>query len=117
MVVALNGALSTYVIWPRSHIHSLDMFHCVYRYCDFTVASLFRTTTRDVIFQGYTIPKGAIIIPDVDSVMKDPNIWSDPESFHPERFINTDGSLKRQEEYVMFFIGNYVFLFVFVLWV
>lgn len=32
-------------------------------------------------------------------MLHDPNIFPDPSSFHPERFLNEDGSLKSLEKH------------------
>lgn len=37
---------------------------------------------------GYIIPKGATIVPNMGSLHKQPQYYPDPEVFHPERFMN-----------------------------
>ncbi|QRW07446.1 cytochrome P450 family protein [Ceratobasidium sp. AG-Ba] len=39
-----------------------------------------RVATEDTIYRGYLIPKGAIV--------RDPEIYSNPEEFNPDRFLN-----------------------------
>ncbi|KAL0930685.1 O-methylsterigmatocystin oxidoreductase [Colletotrichum truncatum] len=45
------------------------------------------TATDDFEFSGYHIPKGAIILPSIWWFMKDPEIYTSPEEFEPERFL------------------------------
>nr|KAG5687492.1 hypothetical protein BaRGS_017084 [Batillaria attramentaria] len=61
-------------------------------------------------FAGYTIPKGTTVIPNLDSVLHDPEVWEDPDTFRPERFIGPDGKLLRYEEFVPFSTGRRVCL-------
>ncbi|KAK1430559.1 hypothetical protein QVD17_13384 [Tagetes erecta] len=37
---------------------------------------------------GYTVPKGSIVFMNVWAIHRDPNNWSDPLEFKPERFLN-----------------------------
>jgi len=51
-------------------------------------------TTEDDVYEGYFIPKGAIVATNVWAVLHDPATYPDPDSFKPERFINPDGSVR-----------------------
>ncbi|KAI1380247.1 putative cytochrome P450 oxidoreductase OrdA-like protein [Hypoxylon crocopeplum] len=48
-------------------------------------------TTEEDIFEGYYIPKGAIIVPNFWAFTHDPNIYHDPMTFKPERYLGTGG--------------------------
>ncbi|EFO96652.1 hypothetical protein CRE_02665 [Caenorhabditis remanei] len=63
-------------------------------------------TSADVVIAGYSIPKDTVIIPQISSVMYDPEIFPEPYEFRPERFLESDGSLKKVEELVPFSIGK-----------
>lgn len=58
-----------------------------------SIASIgvFHTAMTDVEFQGYAIPKDAMIMANFYSVHKNPKIWGDPEEFRPDRFLSPDG--------------------------
>ena len=70
--------------------------------------SVQHATPYDVGFRGYVIPKDAIIMPFMDSVLQDPDIWGDPENFRPERFIGPDGKLNKPEEFIPFGTGKWM---------
>jgi cytochrome P450 len=59
-----------------------------------------KSTTEDV-YNGYRIPKGSIIYPNVAApdvalntaprrrfMLNDPSVWPEPRSFKPERFLD-----------------------------
>ena len=71
-----------------------------------TLATLGRATSKNTAFAGYFIPTEATIIGDFDSVNQDKELWKDPETFRPERFIDESGSLITPEYFVAFSIGN-----------
>ncbi|XP_019155268.1 PREDICTED: cytochrome P450 CYP82D47-like [Ipomoea nil] len=45
-------------------------------------------STDDSVINGYHIPKGTHIFVNVSKVHRDPNFWSDPNAFKPERFLS-----------------------------
>ncbi|KAJ6502264.1 cytochrome P450 [Mycena sanguinolenta] len=47
--------------------------------------------TEDDIHNGYLIPKGAVILPNIWNMVHDPEIYADPLVFNPSRFIASDG--------------------------
>ncbi|GAB6030775.1 hypothetical protein CHUAL_007623 [Chamberlinius hualienensis] len=68
--------------------------------------SLPHRNIKDVQIQGYVIPKDTMIIPNLWAVHNDPNIWGDPETFRPERFIGSDGKLVKTEYVIPFSLGK-----------
>ncbi|KAF4120606.1 Cytochrome P450, partial [Geosmithia morbida] len=49
------------------------------------------TSTEDDIFEGYFIPKGSILFANIWHFTHDPEVYEDPMSFNPERFLAKDG--------------------------
>ncbi|PPQ74466.1 hypothetical protein CVT26_001103 [Gymnopilus dilepis] len=47
-----------------------------------------RTVSEDNWYEGYLIPKGAIVVPNIWLMNRDPVIFPDYEEFRPERFLN-----------------------------
>lgn len=46
-----------------------------------------RTATEDVTFRGYLIPRGTLVSAAFTVTHNLSDVWSDPESFRPERFL------------------------------
>lgn len=45
------------------------------------------TATEDLEYDGFRIPKGAYLLPAVWWFLHDPEVYSDPDSFDPDRFL------------------------------
>ncbi|KAL4221687.1 Cytochrome P450 2C8 [Mactra antiquata] len=94
-------------VQDRSKLVYLEAFYLeVLRYCNLTITSAVHATTHDLVFKGFTIPQDAVILPDLDSVFTDSEIWGDPDTFRPERFLDELGNLKKKDELIIFFIGK-----------
>nr|AAG49315.1 flavonoid 3'-hydroxylase [Pelargonium x hortorum] len=52
-----------------------------------TPLSLPRIATQSCEINGYHIPKGATLLVNVWAIARDPDVWADPLSFRPERFL------------------------------
>ncbi|XP_035881463.1 cytochrome P450 2U1 isoform X2 [Phyllostomus discolor] len=70
---------------------------------------LYMSLNPDVqVLQGYTIPKGTVIIPNLWSVHRDPAIWEKPDDFNPNRFLDDQGQVMKKETFIPFGIGKRV---------
>ncbi|KAG8816971.1 hypothetical protein FRC19_011676, partial [Serendipita sp. 401] len=49
-------------------------------------------STEDQTINGYFIPKGSLINPNIGYMLIDPRIWGDPEAFRPERHLSSHNS-------------------------
>nr|BED43012.1 cytochrome P450 monooxygenase [Trametes versicolor] len=52
-----------------------------------TPLSVPHCTLEDDVFNGYFIPAGTTILPNVWAMLHDPAVYEDPEEFRPERFL------------------------------
>ena len=65
----------------------------VHRYTSEVPAAVPHVCTRDVVFEGYHIKKGAILFPNLWFIHHDEKLWHDPWNFRPERFLDSNGEL------------------------
>lgn len=65
-----------------------------------------RTTSRDFVFNNgsIVIPKGAVAFMPFILPLRDPLIFEDPDSFHPERWETASKAMR--EAYFVFSLGN-----------
>ena len=56
--------------------------------------SLPHVLTKPVNVNGYDFPEGSIFMANLTKYMNDPDIFKNPSTFLPERFIDTDSSGK-----------------------
>ncbi|ODM90310.1 Farnesoate epoxidase [Orchesella cincta] len=61
---------------------------------------------EDIEFEGYSLPKGLILLPNLYYMHHDPEIWGDPQNFRPERFIGDDGKFIRNDVMMPFGCGR-----------
>lgn len=64
----------------------------------------------DIVYKGFTIPKDSIILPSLDSVAFDENLFPDAQSFKPERFIDENGRLCGQDKVLSFSLGRLILI-------
>lgn len=65
----------------------------------------------DIPFRGMVIPKGSVIIPNLDSVLSDADLFKEPKMFDPERFLGNDGNVIGQKTMaIAFSLGRRVCL-------
>ncbi|KAI0042686.1 cytochrome P450 [Auriscalpium vulgare] len=51
-------------------------------------------TLKDDIYEGYSIPKGSIVIANAWAILHDPDVYPDPDTYNPERYLTEDGQFK-----------------------
>ncbi|PZC78548.1 cytochrome P450 18a1 [Helicoverpa armigera] len=62
--------------------------------------------TKDVHLNGYRIPAGSQVVPLINCVHMDPNLWDEPNKFNPSRFIDETGKIRRPEFFMPFGVGR-----------
>ncbi|XP_072520607.1 cytochrome P450 1D1 [Salminus brasiliensis] len=80
----------------------------VFRHASYMPFTIPHCTTENITLNGYFIPKDTCIFINQYQVNRDPEIWSDPESFHPERFLNQSAHLNKDlvEKVMIFGMGK-----------
>ncbi|KAF7595511.1 hypothetical protein BBP40_005847 [Aspergillus hancockii] len=68
----------------------------VLRWHPVTPLGVTHASSEDDTYDGYLIPKGAIIVPNIWAYAHDPTLYHDPMEFQPERFL---GGKDRTSEY------------------
>ena len=69
--------------------------------------SVAHATSKEVIFRGFRIPPSAHVYANFRAAHKDPSRFEDPDSFKPERFLNSDGQVTMPDAWMAFGSGEY----------
>lgn len=78
----------------------------VQRIGDIAPFSVPHTASEDTNVCGYRIPKGAIVIPNLNSVMHDETVFPNSTKFDPGRFLDAEGKFCVQEKFLPFSLGK-----------
>ncbi|KZT54436.1 cytochrome P450 [Calocera cornea HHB12733] len=60
-----------------------------------TPAGLVHMASEDIIYDGFLIPKGAVLMPNAWSLCRDPSVYPAGEAFDPSGFLDDNGNLRR----------------------
>ena len=52
-------------------------------------------TTKEDTYEGYRIPKGTLIFANIYGITRDESVYPEPDSFKPERYLNSDNDSKQ----------------------
>ncbi|KAF5289900.1 hypothetical protein FQA39_LY14962 [Lamprigera yunnana] len=64
-----------------------------------------RTVSEEFQFDGKTIPKGTSLLLNIYGIHHDPNVYPDPQSFKPERFMDADNASRPRYAFIPFSSG------------
>ena len=95
----------------ESHFDKLKYLDCVVkevmRLHPVVTLLLPHESMEDCELQGFYIPKKSRVIVNAWAIGRDPDVWADPDSFTPERFIDSDIDLRgRHFELIPFGSGR-----------
>lgn len=65
-----------------------------------------RSVDSDIVYKGYNIPNTAMVLPILDSILSDPELFPEPEKFDPSRFIDDQGNLCGTDKVMAFQMGR-----------
>ncbi|XP_023788713.1 cytochrome P450 2J2-like isoform X2 [Cyanistes caeruleus] len=86
------------------------VIHEILRFSSIVLITIPREAVKDTTVLGYHIPKGTIIMANVDSALFDPAYWETPHQFNPDHFLDKDGNFVTREAFLAFSAGHRVCL-------
>nr|ABZ88706.1 cytochrome P450 1A1 [Mugil cephalus] len=104
------GVDRTPVLADRNNLPLLEAFILeIFRHSSFLPFTIPHCTTKDTSLNGYFIPKDTCVFINQWQINHDPELWKDPSSFNPDRFLNADGTEVNRvegEKVVIFGMGK-----------
>ncbi|XP_003228822.2 cytochrome P450 1A5 [Anolis carolinensis] len=91
---ARKPRLSDRPLMPYTEAFILEVF----RHSSLLPFTIPHCTTKETVLNGYYIPKDICVFINQWQVNHDENLWKDPSSFNPERFLSTDGKDVNKDE-------------------
>ncbi|XP_072918430.1 uncharacterized protein [Hemitrygon akajei] len=82
------------------------VIHEIQRFSNIVPMNLMHSTTEDVNFKGYFLPKGTPVIPLLTSVLYDKTQWETPNDFNPSNFLDADGKFVKRDAFAPFSMGR-----------
>ncbi|XP_049444369.1 cytochrome P450 2J4-like [Epinephelus fuscoguttatus] len=91
----------------RQHLPYTDaVIHEIQRMSNIVPLSFPHFTNKEMQLDGYTIPKGVTIIPNLTSVLFDKNEWKTPNTFNPGHFLTEEGKFVKPAAFIPFSAGK-----------
>lgn len=87
------GLDRTPLLSDKSNLPLLEAFFLeILRHSSFLPFTIPHCTSKDTSLNGYFIPKDTCVFINQWQINHDPELWKDPTSFKPERFLSADGT-------------------------
>ncbi|XP_064020798.1 cytochrome P450 2J6-like [Pogoniulus pusillus] len=86
------------------------VLHEIMRFSSIILITIPRQVLKDTTFLGYQLPKGTLIMANLDSTLFDPEYWETPHQFNPGHFLDEDGNFVIREAFLPFSVGQRVCL-------
>ena len=78
--------------------YTLAFINEVHRKASIVPLGVQHWTNSDVEVGRFTIPKDSIVVPNLWEVHHDPDTWTDPNVFRPERFLNSEAEFVNRDQ-------------------
>ncbi|XP_057223141.1 cytochrome P450 2K1-like isoform X2 [Malurus melanocephalus] len=84
--------------------------HEIQRFSNIVFVGIPRLCVRNTTLLGFPVKKGTIVIPNIASVLYDPEQWETPRQFNPDHFLDKEGNFVPREAFLPFSAGHRVCL-------
>ncbi|KAM8953075.1 cytochrome P450 2J2-like [Pelodytes ibericus] len=82
------------------------VIHEIQRFGNIVSVGVVRKCMNDTKLHGFALPQGTIILPNLSSVLYDPEQWKTPWEFNPYNFLHENGTFITKEAFLPFSAGH-----------
>ncbi|MEE6513552.1 hypothetical protein FKM82_021289 [Ascaphus truei] len=82
------------------------VIHEIQRFANVVSVGIVRRCVKETELRGFAVPQGAIVLPNLSSVLYDPEYWETPREFNPKHFLDTEGNFVAKEAFLPFSAGH-----------
>uniref|UniRef100_A0A8C0HCY3 Uncharacterized protein n=1 Tax=Chelonoidis abingdonii TaxID=106734 RepID=A0A8C0HCY3_CHEAB len=86
--------------YTNAVIHEIQRYNCI------APVGVARQCVKDTTLLGLPVPKGTVILPNICSVLSDPEQWETPRQFNPTHFLDKNGNFISREAFLPFSAGK-----------
>ncbi|RMC02035.1 hypothetical protein DUI87_21197 [Hirundo rustica rustica] len=79
--------------------------HEIQRFSNIVFVGVPRVCVRNTTLLGFPVKKGTVVIPNIASVLYDPEQWETPRQFNPGHFLDKEGNFIPREAFLPFSAG------------
>ncbi|NXX95566.1 CP2J2 protein, partial [Centropus bengalensis] len=91
----------------RKKMHYTNaVVHEIIRFSSIILITIPKQAVKDTTMLGYQLPKGTLIMANIDSTLFDPEYWETPHQFNPGHFLDKDGNFVIREAFLAFSAGH-----------
>ncbi|XP_075453632.1 cytochrome P450 2J4-like [Ascaphus truei] len=106
----LEGSQLVYYEDRKRLPYTNAVIHEIQRYGNIAAVGVPRCSTKNVTLNGFSLEKDTMILPNLDSVLHDPQHWETPNQFSPNHFLDKEGNFLMNEAFLPFSAGHRVCL-------
>ncbi|XP_078522819.1 cytochrome P450 2J2-like isoform X2 [Lissotriton helveticus] len=82
------------------------VIHEILRYGNIVSVGIPRQALKNTEIQGFHIEKGTTVLPNISSVLYDPECWETPKQFNPRHFLDQEGKFINRDAFLPFSAGH-----------
>ncbi|XP_009901820.2 cytochrome P450 2J6 [Dryobates pubescens] len=90
--------------------YTTAVVHEIQRFSNIVFVGVPRVCVRDTTLLGFPLKKGTVVMPNIASVLYDPEQWETPRHFNPAHFLDKEGNFMPREAFLPFSAGHRVCL-------
>merc|ERR1711936_720032 len=86
--------------------YTMAVLREIQRFADIAPTGLLHKTMCDVSLGGFELPQGTLVMANFSACHRDPNLWTKPDQFYPEHFLNKGTLVEDKPGFLPYGVGK-----------